>query len=69
VIIGIDILKQAIKGLILVNQSTTIIIFIQPLLTGKLITKSTKIFFYFRSGADSGFKSLLYILYKALVYQ
>jgi hypothetical protein len=63
---GINILGQAIKCLILDSRSTTTIIFIQPLLTGRLITKLIKISFYLRSRTGSSFKSPLYILYEAL---
>ena len=45
--VDINILGQAIKYLILNNRSIIIIIFIQPPLLGKLITKLIKIFFYF----------------------
>ena len=65
-IIGIDILGQAIRCLILDSWSTTTIIFIQPLLIGRLIIKLIKITFYLQSRAGSGFSKLLYILYKAL---
>ena len=68
-IVGINILGQAIKYLILDSQSITTIIFIQPLLIGRLITKLIKISFYLQSGIGSSFRSLLYILYKALAYQ
>ena len=67
-IIGVNILGQAIRYLILDNQSITIIIFIQPLLTGRLIIKLIKISFYLQSKVGSGFSRLLYILYKALAY-
>ena len=66
---GINISKQAIKCLILNSWFITIIIFIQPLLIGRLIIKLIKISFYFQSGIGSGFKKPLYILYKALAYQ
>jgi hypothetical protein len=66
---GVNISGQAIKCLILDSWSTTTIIFIQPLLTERLTTKSIKISFYLQSGAGSGFKKLLYILYKALAHQ
>jgi hypothetical protein len=65
---GIDILGQAIKCLILNSRSITTIIFIQPLLTGRLIIKLIKMSFYLRSGIGSGFRSLLYVLYEALAY-
>ena len=45
-IAGVNILKQVIRCLILDNRSTTIIIFIQPLLTRRLIIKLIKISFY-----------------------
>ena len=67
--VGINILGQAIKYLILDSQSTTTIIFIQPLLIGRPITKSIKISFYLQSGTGSSFRSPLYALYKALAYQ
>ena len=63
---GADILGQIIKYLILVNQSITIIIFIHPLLAKKSIIKLTKMSFYLWFRTGSGFKKLLYILYKAL---
>ena len=66
---SVNILGQAIKYLILNSRFTTIIIFIQPLLTGRLIIKLIKISFYLRSGTGSGFKKPLYILCKALAYQ
>ena len=43
---SVDILGQAIKYLILDSWSITIIIFIQPLLTERLIIKLIKISFY-----------------------
>ena len=43
---GVDILGQAIKYLILDSWSITTIIFIQPLLMGRLIIKLIKISFY-----------------------
>ena len=43
---GVDILGQAIKYFILDSQFITTIIFIQPLLTGRLIIKLIKIFFH-----------------------
>ena len=64
--VGVDILGQVIRCLILDSQSITIIMFVQPLLTGKLIIKSIKISFYLQSRAGSGFSRLLYVLYKAL---
>jgi len=66
--IGINILGQAIKCLILDSWSITTIIFMQPLLIGRLITKLIKISFYLWSRTGSGFKRLLYVLYKALAY-
>ena len=65
---GVDILRQAIRYLILDNQSMTIIIFSQPLLLGSPMIKLIEISFYLRSGTGSGFKSPLYILCEALVY-
>ena len=67
--VGVNILGQAIKCLILDSQSITTIIFTQPLLIGRLIIKLIKISFYLQSGTGSGFKKPLYILYKALAYQ
>ena len=67
-IVGVDILGQAIKYLILDSQSITTIIFSQPLLLGSLIIKSIKISFYLQSRTGSGFRRPLYILYKTLVY-
>ena len=63
---SINILGQVIKYLILNSRSTTTIIFVQPLLTGKSTIKSIKISFYLQSRTGSGFKKPLYILYKAL---
>jgi len=60
---------QAIKCFILDNQSIITIIFIQPLFIGSLIIKLIKISFYLWFRIGSGFKKLLYILYKALVCQ
>ena len=64
--VGVDILEQAIKYLILYSWSITTIIFIQPLLIGRLITKLIKISFYLRSRIGSSFRRPLYVLYKAL---
>ena len=64
----INILGQIIKYLILNSQFITTMVFMQPLLIGKSIIKSIKIFFYLWFGTGSGFKRLLYILYKALAY-
>jgi len=66
--VGINILGQAIKCLILDSWFITTIIFIQPLLIGSLIIKLIKISFYLWSGTGSGFRKLLYVLYKALAY-
>ena len=44
--VGVNISGQAIRGLILNSQSTTIIMFVQPLFTGRLIIKLIKISFY-----------------------
>jgi len=63
---GINILGQAIKYLILDSWSITTIMFIQPLLTGRLIIKLIKISFHLWSGTSSGFRKPLYVLYKAL---
>ena len=65
---SIDILGQAIKCLILDSWFITTIIFIQPLLMGRLIIKLIKISFHLWSRIGSGFKRPLYILYKALAY-
>jgi len=62
-------LGQAIRCLILNSRSMTIIIFIQPLLTGRLIMKLIKISFYLWSGTGSSFRKPLYVLYKALARQ
>ena len=67
--VGINILGQAIKCLILNSQSITTIIFIQPLLMERLTIKLIKISFYLRSGTGSGFRKPLYVLYKALARQ
>jgi hypothetical protein len=67
-IVGVNILEQVIKYFILDSRSITTMIFIQPLFIGRSTTKSIKISFYFWSRADSSFKKLLYILYKALTY-
>jgi hypothetical protein len=64
--VGVDILGQAIKYLILDSRSTTTIMFVQPLLMGRSITKSIEMSFYLRSRIGSGFRSLLYVSYKAL---
>ena len=66
---SINISGQAIKCLILDSWFTTTIIFVQPLLMGRLIIKLIKISFHLWSGIGSGFKKLLYILYKALARQ
>ena len=65
-IAGINILGQAIRCLILDSWSITTMMFIQPLLTGRLIIKLIEMSFYLRSGAGSGFSRLLYILCEAL---
>ena len=67
--VGINISRQAIRCLILNSRSITTIIFLQPLLLGRLIIKLIKIFFYFWSKTGSSFKRLLYILCKALAHQ
>ena len=67
--VGVNILEQAIKYLILDSQSITTIIFIQPLLARRLIIKSTKISFYLRSRTGSGFKRPLYVSREVLAYQ
>jgi hypothetical protein len=64
--VGVDILGQAIKCLILDSWSTTTIIFVQPLLTGRSTIKSIEISFYLRSKIGSSFRSPLYVLYEAL---
>jgi hypothetical protein len=66
--VGINISGQAIKYLILDSRSITTIIFIQPLLIGRLITKLIEISFYLWSGTESSFRSLLYVLCEALAY-
>ena len=66
---GVNISGQAIMCLILDNQSTTTIIFMQPLLTGRSTIKLIKISFHLQSRAGSGFSRPLYILYKALARQ
>ena len=67
--VGINILGQAIKCLILDSRSITTIIFIQPLLMGSLIIKLIKISFYLWSRTGNSFRKLLYVLYKALARQ
>jgi len=64
--VGVNILGQAIKYLILDSWSITTIMFAQPLLIGRLITKLIKISFHLWFGIGSGFKKPLYFLYKAL---
>jgi len=64
--VGVNILGQAIKCLILDSWSITTIIFIQPLFTGRSIIKLIKISFYLRSRAGSSFRRPLYVLCKAL---
>ena len=59
-------LGQAIRCFILDSRSITTIMFVQPLLLGRLITKLIKMFFYLRSRTGRGFRKLLYILCKAL---
>jgi phosphoglycerol transferase MdoB-like AlkP superfamily enzyme len=66
--VGVDILGQAIKCLILDSWSITTIIFIQPLLIGRLIIKLINISFYLQSRIGSSFRSLLYVLCEALAY-
>ena len=66
---GVNILKQAIRCFILNSRSIITMIFIQPLLTGRLTIKLIKISFYSQSKAGSGFNKPLYILYKALAYR
>ena len=66
--VGVNILGQAIKYFILDSWFITTIMFIQPLLIGRLTIKLIKIFFYLWSRTGSGFKKPLYILYKALAY-
>ena len=66
--VGVNILGQAIKCLILDSWFITTITFIQPLPPGSLIIKLIKISFYLWSGTGGGFKKPLYILYKALAY-
>jgi len=66
--VGVNILGQAIKCLILNSLSITTIIFAQPLLLGRSTTKSIKMSFYLWSRIGSGFKRPLYVLYEALAY-
>ena len=66
IIVGANISGYAIRCLILDSRSITTIIFVQPLLTGRLTIKLTKISFYLRSGIGSGFRRPLYVLYEAL---
>jgi len=63
---GANMLGQAIKCLILDSRSITTIMFVQPLLLGRLITKLIKISFYLWSGTGSGFRKPLYVLCEAL---
>src|SRR6266576_3999900 len=63
---GADISGQAIRCLILDSQSTTTIIFSQPLLLGSPITKSIEISFHLRFGTGSGFRRPLYVSCEAL---
>ena len=65
---GTNILGQAIKCFILNSWYITTIMFIQPLLAGRLTMKLIKISFYLWSKIGSGFRKPLYILYKALAY-
>jgi len=64
--VGVNILGQAIKCLILNSRSITTIMFIQPLLIGSSTTKLIKMSFHLRSRIGSGFRKPLYVLYKAL---
>jgi len=64
--VGVNILGQAIKCLILDSWSITTIMFIQPLLMGSLTTKLIEISFHLWSRTGSGFRKPLYVLYKAL---
>jgi len=66
VTVGVNILGQAIKCLILNSQSITTIIFVQPLLMGSSTTKLIKMSFHLWSGTGSGFRKPLYVLCKAL---
>jgi len=59
-------LGQAIKCFILDSWSITTIMFMQPLLLGRLTTKLIKMSFHLQSGTSSGFKKPLYVLYEAL---
>ena len=65
VIADVDILGQVIRCLILNSWSIITIMFIQPLLTERLIIKLIKMSFYFQSRAGSGFNRLLYILFNS----
>jgi len=67
--VGINILGQAIKCLILNSWSITTIIFVQLLFIGRLTIKLIKISFHLRSRIGSSFRKPLYVLYKALAYQ
>ena len=66
---GVDMSGQAIRCLILDSRSTTTIMFVQPLLTGRSTIKSIKMSFHLQSRAGSGFSRPLYILCKALARQ
>jgi len=66
--VGVNILRQVIKYLILDSRFITTIIFIQPLLKGRLTTKLIKISFHLQSRTGSGFRKPLYVLYKALAH-
>ena len=66
--VGVNMLGQVIRCLILDSQSITTMIFIQPLLIGRLIIKLIEISFYFWSGAGSGFSRPLYVLCETLAY-
>ena len=53
---------------ILTDYVITTIVFIQPLLIGRLIIKLIKIFFYLWFRIGSSLRRLFYVLYKALAY-
>ena len=65
---GADISEQVIRCLILDSQSTTTMMFVQPLLAERLTTKLTEMSFHLWSKTGSGFKRPLYVLCKALAY-
>ena len=68
-IVNVDILGQAIKCFMLNSWSIIIIIFVQPLLVGRLIIKLIEMSFHLWSRVGSGFRRPLYVLCKALACQ